>query len=54
VRVALGVLVAGVALACAAAAAGAERPVVVVDPGHDARANPETEPIGPGATTRKI
>lgn len=29
-------------------------PVVVVDPGHDLRANPATEPIGPGSTTRKI
>ena len=29
-------------------------PVVVVDPGHDARANLTTEPIGPGSATRKI
>ena len=29
-------------------------PVVVVDPGHDLRANPATEPIGPGSSTRKI
>ncbi len=29
-------------------------PVVVVDPGHDLRANLTTEPIGPGSTTRKI
>ncbi len=28
--------------------------VVVIDPGHDARANLATEPIGPGSTTRKI
>jgi N-acetylmuramoyl-L-alanine amidase len=28
--------------------------VVVVDPGHDLRGNPDTEPIGPGSTTRKI
>jgi N-acetylmuramoyl-L-alanine amidase len=28
--------------------------VVVVDPGHDFRANAETEPIGPGSSTRKI
>jgi N-acetylmuramoyl-L-alanine amidase len=27
---------------------------VVVDPGHDLRGNPETEPIGPGSATRKI
>ena len=29
-------------------------PVVVVDPGHDLRANPDTEPIGPGSSTLKI
>lgn len=29
-------------------------PVVVIDPGHDLRANSATEPIGPGAATRKI
>jgi len=35
--------------------ANAQRPpVVVIDPGHDLRANPETEPIGPGSSTRKI
>ena len=27
---------------------------IVVDPGHDARANPATEPIGPGSSQRKI
>lgn len=27
---------------------------IVVDPGHDSRANPATEPIGPGSPTRKI
>jgi N-acetylmuramoyl-L-alanine amidase len=37
-----------------AAALAADRPVVVVDPGHDARANPATEPIGPGSSQRKI
>ena len=36
------------------AAAGASRPVVVIDPGHDERANLETEPIGPGSATGKI
>ena len=30
------------------------RPVVVIDPGHDLRANLATEPIGPGSSTRKI
>jgi N-acetylmuramoyl-L-alanine amidase len=29
-------------------------PVIVLDPGHDLRANTATEPIGPGSTTRKI
>ena len=50
-------LVCAGALALAAvAAAPAQRPAatVVVDPGHDARANLATEPIGPGSTTRKI
>lgn len=28
--------------------------VVVIDPGHDLRGNPDTEPIGPGSATRKI
>jgi N-acetylmuramoyl-L-alanine amidase len=46
------VLVALLALLPTAQAAPA--PVVVVDPGHDLRGNPETEPIGPGSTTRKI
>ena len=44
-------LVGALASAGAAHAAG---PVVVVDPGHDARANLATEPIGPGSATRKI
>ena len=46
-----------VALALLAVSAGASssgRPVVVIDPGHDLRANSETEPIGPGSSTRKI
>jgi len=30
------------------------RPVVVIDPGHDLRANTQTEPIGPGSLERKI
>jgi N-acetylmuramoyl-L-alanine amidase len=29
-------------------------PVVVLDPGHDLRANTQTEAIGPGSATRKI
>jgi N-acetylmuramoyl-L-alanine amidase len=35
-------------------AGGQQGPVVVIDPGHDLRANPDTEPIGPGSSTRKI
>lgn len=41
-------------LALASTATAAGRPVVVLDPGHDLRANPVTEPIGPGSATRKI
>jgi N-acetylmuramoyl-L-alanine amidase len=41
-------------LASSAGAAATARPVVVIDPGHDLRANPQTEPIGPGSATRKI
>jgi N-acetylmuramoyl-L-alanine amidase len=41
-------------LALVATAGAATRPVVVVDPGHDRHANPETEPIGPGSATPKI
>jgi len=33
---------------------GARAPVIVIDPGHDLRANPATEPIGPGSVTRKV
>ena len=36
------------------AAGGQQRPAVVLDPGHDLRANSQTEPIGPGSSTRKI
>jgi N-acetylmuramoyl-L-alanine amidase len=39
---------------CPGAAAAAAGPVVVLDPGHDLRGNPATEPIGPGSATRKI
>lgn len=38
----------------AASAAAATAPVVVLDPGHDLRANLVTELIGPGASARKI
>jgi N-acetylmuramoyl-L-alanine amidase len=49
-------LVAGLAamLILLPAAEAAPAPVVVIDPGHDLRANLETEPIGPGSTTQKI
>lgn len=46
-------LVAAALLALPAARA-APSPVVVLDPGHDRRGNPATEPIGPGSSTRKI
>ena len=36
------------------AAAAKQRAVVVIDPGHDLRANSATEPIGPGSSTTKI
>jgi N-acetylmuramoyl-L-alanine amidase len=41
-------------LVLAPAAAGQQRTVLVVDPGHDLRANLQTEPIGPGSSIRKI
>lgn len=41
-------------LVAAQSGGAASRPVVVIDPGHDLRGNPATEPIGPGATVRKI
>jgi len=48
------VLVASFVVSTAGAARAGTAPVVVIDPGHDARANLATEPIGPGSTTRKI
>jgi N-acetylmuramoyl-L-alanine amidase len=51
-RLVLGALLA--TLLVVPAAVGQQRPVVVVDPGHDLKANPATEPIGPGSSTRKI
>ena len=38
----------------AGATDAARSPVVVVDPGHDLRGNPATEPIGPGSSMQKI
>jgi N-acetylmuramoyl-L-alanine amidase len=43
-----------VALVAAHGAHGQQRQLVVIDPGHDLRANSATEPIGPGSSTRKI
>jgi N-acetylmuramoyl-L-alanine amidase len=40
--------------AAGAGAGATASPVVVLDPGHDERANAATEPIGPGSATRKI
>ena len=47
----LGVAVLALALPAAAAPSAT---VVVIDPGHDLRANLQTEPIGPGSSTLKI
>ena len=51
IRAGLSLAAAVLVLAGGARAAG---PVVVIDPGHDRRANAETEQIGPGSSTRKI
>jgi N-acetylmuramoyl-L-alanine amidase len=51
-RLAFGL--AAVTLLLVPAAGGQQRTVVVIDPGHDLRANSETEPIGPGSSMRKI
>jgi N-acetylmuramoyl-L-alanine amidase len=53
VRLASAVLAISALLALPSAAAQA-RPVVVIDPGHDLRANSATEPIGPGSSTLKV
>jgi N-acetylmuramoyl-L-alanine amidase len=52
VRIALGLVVGALFLVPMATAQ--QRPVVVIDPGHDLRANLQTEPIGPGSSIRKI
>jgi N-acetylmuramoyl-L-alanine amidase len=51
-RLLLAVLVAAFLLV--PLAEGRRAAVVVIDPGHDLRANSATEPIGPGSSTRKI
>lgn len=50
----LGPIAAALLVLATAASAQAPEPVVVLDPGHDLRANLATEPIGPGSATRKI
>jgi N-acetylmuramoyl-L-alanine amidase len=47
-------LAAGVLVLSSAAGNAASVPVIVIDPGHDLRANLTTEPIGPGSSVRKI
>jgi N-acetylmuramoyl-L-alanine amidase len=54
VRLRLRALGAAAVALGAAGVAQAAAPVVVIDPGHDARANVATEPIGPGSSVRKI
>jgi N-acetylmuramoyl-L-alanine amidase len=49
-----GLAVVAVLVVAGAARAASAQPVVVLDPGHDLRANLRTEPIGPGSSTRKI
>ena len=51
-RVVLAIALGAIGLAGGAAAA--PTPVVVIDPGHDLRANLAREPIGPGSSTLKI
>ncbi len=53
-RLLVGVVLVLVLVSAAGTTGAAPAPVVVVDPGHDLRGNPDTEPIGPGSTTRKI
>ena len=50
----LAVLAAALAVGLLPAHAAAPSPVIVLDPGHDLRANLRTEPIGPGSSVRKI
>jgi len=48
------VVLLGLALFLVDGASGQRAPVVVLDPGHDLRANTATEPIGPGSSVLKI
>src|SRR4051795_4922764 len=47
-------LAVAVAIGAGAGGAAARCTRIVIDPGHDARANLATEPIGPGSAQRKI
>jgi len=53
-RAILSLLVGLTLVAVASPATAGSPPVVVIDPGHDLRANLQMEPIGPGSATRKI
>jgi N-acetylmuramoyl-L-alanine amidase len=55
--IASAVVAAALALPSATNVAAGDPPKctrIVLDPGHDSMANPDTEPIGPGSKTRKI
>ena len=52
--VALATLAAGAERLDGGAATGGSRPVVALDPGHDAAPNTATEPIGPGSPIRNV
>ena len=52
--VALAAVAAGAERVDGAAPAAGSRPVVALDPGHDAAPNAATEPIGPGSSVRKV
>src|SRR3954454_2818088 len=54
ISAAVAVAVAVGAAAGGAGGAAARCTRIVIDPGHDARANLATEPIGPGSSQRKI
>jgi N-acetylmuramoyl-L-alanine amidase len=50
----MGIIAAVAAAAALAGGPGDDCTPIVVDPGHDARPNLATEPIGPGSSRRKI
>jgi N-acetylmuramoyl-L-alanine amidase len=53
-RLAVALALAVVVAVAGGASAAPTAPVVVIDPGHDLRGNPGTEPIGPGSRRRKL